>query len=1202
MPPFLPPAEGPFPFGFKPTAGLETLPKVLTISPNSDRLAGGTPITITGLRFGKNADGSSPTVLIGGLAATSVVVVNSQSLTAVTPTSTTVGLVDVSVTVGSQTGTLFGGFTYIGGSIPTLLLGSSIAPPYGPIAGGTPVVITGFNFVTGSTITFGGIAATSVAFMDTEHFSCVTPAHAQGYVDVVITEPSTTAVTLRNGFKYTSLARGFDIRRTPGIRIEDGLNNIPNTCTFRIKGESQPPSIGELFHIVDPFDGGRLLFAGNAQSFKQIYEEKPENLSWDVTCVDFTWQLGKYRPFGTYTKTSVSEIVKDLVARYAVGFTSVHVQTNLAKISISFNGDKNLPACLSELAQAIGGGHWYVDYLADVHFFHVIPPSLTLPAFPQSDLHLGPGTAMTVSEGAQIPAVFSYSIGQIVFATTGVYDNGVETAFSPLSNWLAVSGRNTLSFAGVPVYPPIGSATCLKRRIYYAFNGLVGAGLPPPRVISWSTFAEIPENTTTSFTTWFHALGGSVPLVTPTREWKVPTRPYVPPPPGADSPPVGSQTSETTDPITWTVLSYPLDRTSVVTEGIPYSYTPGKLQFKSCYFYRDGTLSLPSPPSATLVVDGKHTVAVNNVVVGPPINGVDVIARFIFVCWIGVLSEQEPAWSPETVSVWFIIPDNITTQAVILPCLASSRYSIPVNPADTGGLPIFPNPDGPSLETGDAPQEITDSNTLILHNTPLVVTVEASQIRNRIYIFGSGSVLIADPALTEAEIASGLAAKAGGTQVFVADLSQYTFQGGSIRINHQLLRFTGISDIMGSGAILLSPETPLTDDVFQGDVVINFLQIDDVVSQQQLGAVQTDVNGNATDGIYEYTIIDGSLKTPFDLYMRGYAEIEMFGRPIISVDYSTRDPSLSGKIVRFNRSRPPCVGDFLIQTVSIDQIHDASDVLTPRYKVRASSTKFELTDLLLKLFQQSQSQSSAPTSFRGVATTNPQLGENIPLPTSKTAMWTVLDPTRFGTALLPLLTGFGWATSYAVGGPSSSTTGVTDADGYWFRLTAGFGSGSPESRLEMTQAGNGWINIEQNGRMVLHIRTGSSIGGVGGIRLYVGLVDDKGSFPNSDSLLSSGKGVGVRYSSSADKGWVGWSANGSAIALTPVITSIAPSTEYVVSIELQDGQVICNINGAQQIFSAPSLGNLVLIGCLRLYNNTTGTRILDWNATYGERA
>jgi IPT/TIG domain/PKD-like domain len=81
---------------------------VTNVSPNSGTYLGGTNVTITGTGFLSGAS-----VTFGGSAATSVVVVNSTTITAVTPAHA-LGAVNVTVTnTDTTTGTLTNGYTYI---------------------------------------------------------------------------------------------------------------------------------------------------------------------------------------------------------------------------------------------------------------------------------------------------------------------------------------------------------------------------------------------------------------------------------------------------------------------------------------------------------------------------------------------------------------------------------------------------------------------------------------------------------------------------------------------------------------------------------------------------------------------------------------------------------------------------------------------------------------------------------------------------------------------------------------------------------------------------------------------------------------------------------------------------------------------------------------------------------------------------------
>jgi hypothetical protein len=105
-------------------------PTVSSVFPSAGSSAGGTTVTITGTNFAPGA-----TVTVGGVAATSVAVVNLTSLTAVTGAHAT-GSADVMVTVGGQSGTLARAFTYLvpGQNLPPVITSVKIqsAQPNAP--------------------------------------------------------------------------------------------------------------------------------------------------------------------------------------------------------------------------------------------------------------------------------------------------------------------------------------------------------------------------------------------------------------------------------------------------------------------------------------------------------------------------------------------------------------------------------------------------------------------------------------------------------------------------------------------------------------------------------------------------------------------------------------------------------------------------------------------------------------------------------------------------------------------------------------------------------------------------------------------------------------------------------------------------------------------------------------------------------------
>jgi len=165
-------------------------PTVDSITPDHGPEPGGTTVTITGSDFVAGA-----TVDIGGAAATGVSVNSATEIVCDTPPGS--GLAGVSVTnPDGQTGTLSGNFTY--DLPPTVGLAT---PDTGPAEGGTAVTITGTDFVSGATVTFGGSAATTVVVVNAGEITCDTPS-GTGTVDIVVTNPDGQDDTLTGGFVY----------------------------------------------------------------------------------------------------------------------------------------------------------------------------------------------------------------------------------------------------------------------------------------------------------------------------------------------------------------------------------------------------------------------------------------------------------------------------------------------------------------------------------------------------------------------------------------------------------------------------------------------------------------------------------------------------------------------------------------------------------------------------------------------------------------------------------------------------------------------------------------------------------------------------------------------------------------------------------------------------------------------------------------
>jgi len=102
---------------------------------------------------------------------------------------------------------------------------TAVNPNSGAAAGGTGVTLTGTGLTGATGVTFGGTAATSVNVVDSNTVTAVTPAHATGVVDVVITTPSGGA-TCPGCFTYPAMAVGQPAYGGTIACLNGGLNNL----------------------------------------------------------------------------------------------------------------------------------------------------------------------------------------------------------------------------------------------------------------------------------------------------------------------------------------------------------------------------------------------------------------------------------------------------------------------------------------------------------------------------------------------------------------------------------------------------------------------------------------------------------------------------------------------------------------------------------------------------------------------------------------------------------------------------------------------------------------------------------------------------------------------------------------------------------------------------------------------------------------
>ncbi|NYG98611.1 hypothetical protein BJ979_001237 [Schumannella luteola] len=175
--------------------GAPVPPTASSMTPTSGGTAGGTTVTITGTGFA-GATG----VTFDGAPGGSFTIVNDTTITVAAPAHAA-GSVPVLVQHPNGNPTVPGGFTYLA-TAPSI---QSVSPNAGPADGGTVVTISGPGVGSATAVTIGGTPATGLTVVDADTVTVVSPAHAPGAADVVVTLPTVTLTSV-GGFTFAGVA------------------------------------------------------------------------------------------------------------------------------------------------------------------------------------------------------------------------------------------------------------------------------------------------------------------------------------------------------------------------------------------------------------------------------------------------------------------------------------------------------------------------------------------------------------------------------------------------------------------------------------------------------------------------------------------------------------------------------------------------------------------------------------------------------------------------------------------------------------------------------------------------------------------------------------------------------------------------------------------------------------------------------------
>jgi len=269
---------------------------ITSVTPSSGPLNGGTTVTILGNHFA-----APTTVMFGGIQGTSVNIIDSQTLSVITPPeqSGTPGPVDVEleVTDALAYAALSSGFTYVQ---PTA---TSITPATGPIYGGTSITIngSGFSEIGSAIINIDGFPASNVTVISDSAITAITP------------EGSTSGAAVDVDIQYDS-----------GLL---GSTYLAGAFTYQnISITSIAPSQG-------PIGGGtRLLVKGDV--FKSPMAMTIDGIAaTDVQVLDKNTLLATTPPGLQVSMVDVSVYTTDTIASVFLAGAFTYVNTTVSTVS-----------------------------------------------------------------------------------------------------------------------------------------------------------------------------------------------------------------------------------------------------------------------------------------------------------------------------------------------------------------------------------------------------------------------------------------------------------------------------------------------------------------------------------------------------------------------------------------------------------------------------------------------------------------------------------------------------------------------------------------------------------------------------------------------------------------------------------------------------------------------------------------------------
>lgn len=363
---------------------------------------------------------------------------------------------------------------------------ASIAPTSGTTLGGTAITITGTNLTGASSVTVGGVAATSVVVLSDILITAVTPAGIAGAKDVVVTTPLGTA-SATAAFSYINIVA------PTGVAASDGLFTNKITVTWNA-------AVGATSYEI--FRNGTIIGTSTTTQYDDPTATIGVNFSYAVKSVAATgsselstppaigWRApevptGLNATDGTFTdKITVSWNAVPSATGYEVKRDGVTIRTAQVQTTTTFNDVVAVGQTFSYTVTASTPAGLGASSAANTGFINVLAPS-----------------NVAATDGAFTTRVdvtwnsVANAVGYQIFrsGTTGAI--GSTTSALAFSDSLAVPGKKynysvkAISAAGSAVNPVVPSASSLinsgYRKVAAPLSVNASDGLADKVTVKW---------------------------------------------------------------------------------------------------------------------------------------------------------------------------------------------------------------------------------------------------------------------------------------------------------------------------------------------------------------------------------------------------------------------------------------------------------------------------------------------------------------------------------------------------------------------------------------------------------------------------------------------------------------------------------------------------------------------------------------------